>query len=123
MPAKKKNTSKKEKPTLFEKTIKSFTMVGPVDNPNIKKIDSEEGLPFKLLVALQKAKQESTKIVYAKTNSIFHSIYSVYATTRSKEPALYIVMGSVVGINYTYVNLIGVSPDARKVGKIQMVGD
>ncbi|HMV42970.1 MAG TPA: hypothetical protein PK079_23595 [Leptospiraceae bacterium] len=123
MTSKKKKSLPKEKPNLFEKSIQSFTILGPVENSNIRKIESEEGLPFHLIVAFQKAKAESTKGANLKSNSIDHSVFAVYATSRSKHPSHYIVMGSVAGVNYTYVNLIGVSPDGKKIGKSQMVGD
>ncbi len=122
MAIKKKAIGTKRK-TLWEKSIESFTMVGPKDNPNIREIKSEYGLSPKLITALQKAKLASTKIIYAKTNTIYHQMFAVYATSRSKSPGLYIVMGAVVGINYTYLNLIGISPDGKREGKTQLVGD
>jgi hypothetical protein len=121
--ATKKKPAKTNRKTLWEKSIASFTMVGPKDNPNIREIKSEEGLSPKLIAALQKAKIASTKIIYAKTNTIYHTMFAVFATSRSKLPSLYIVMGAVVGINYTYLNLIGISPEGKRVNKKQLVGD
>lgn len=122
MVAKQKSTPSTKK-SLWEKSISSFTMVGPEGNPNIREIKSEEGLPPKLIRSLQKAKLASTKIIYAKTNTIYHRMFAVFATSRSKLPSLYIVMGGVVGINYTYLNLIGISPEGKRINKTQLVGD
>lgn len=123
---KKTTSAKKKKPvrkSLWEKSLRSFTMVGPVDNSNIREIKSEEGLSPKLIISLQKAKVKSTEKIYHKTNTIIHKIFSVYSTSRSKVPSLYIVMGSVIGINYTYVNLIGVSPEGKRLKTKLMIGD
>ena len=119
----KKKTVPPTKKTLWDKSIASFTIVGPEGNPNIREINTEEGLSLELITSLQKAKVASTKVIYAKSNLIYHRMFAVFATSRSKHPNLYIVMGGVVGINYTFVNLIGVSPEGKRVNKTQLIGD